>query len=157
MGLFAPPIRAVRTLQYWWLGFTGLLLAGGLVVFGHSYGQAGSVREALTHYPHFQHQVVHQLLVFLLLLVVSTTARKAVWWLAIGIITIKAVFLVAYYVTTNIAIQSSEYYGEFMYCCTVLHLRYVPGMFFSEPFSLALLGLYAYWVVVCWSIVQTKA
>jgi hypothetical protein len=139
MAPFAPSIRDVRTLQYWWLGFAGLLLIGGLVV-----------------YTPFQRQVRFQFLVFLLLLVVSTTAKKAVWWLAVGIIVLKAGLLVAYYLTTTIAVQSKMYYEELLYCCTVLHLRYVPGIFFSEPFSLALLGLYAYWLVVCRRILRTK-
>jgi hypothetical protein len=156
MAPFAPSIRDVRTLQYWWLGFAGLLLIGGLVVFFRSYDQAGSVQQALHHYTPFQRQVRFQFLVFLLLLVVSTTAQKAVWWLAVGIIVLKAGLLVAYYLTTTIAVQSKMYYEELLYCCTVLHLRYVPGIFFSEPFSLALLGLYAYWLVVCRRILRTK-
>jgi hypothetical protein len=123
-------------------GGLGLLLIGGLVVFFRSYDQAGSVQQALHHYTPFQRQVRLQFLVFLLLLVVSTTAQKAVWWLAVSIIVLKAGLLVAYYLTTTIAVQSKMYYEELLYCCTVLHLR-VPGIFFSEPFSLALLGLYA--------------
>ena len=157
MTPFAPPLRDVRTLQYWWFGFAGLLLAGGMVVYFRSYGQVRSVHEALQHYSTFRHQVVRQFLVFLLLLVVSTTARKAVWWLAVGIITSKAVYLVVYYATTNIPVQSNSYYGEFLHCCTALHLSFLPGLFFSEPFSLALLGLYAYWLVLCCRILRTGA
>jgi len=100
---------------------------------------------------------VLQLVVFLLLLVVSTTARKAVWWLAVGIIATKAALLVAYYLTPDIAVQSTSYYSEFLYCCLVLHLRYLPGLFFDEPFSVALLGLYAYWLVLCGQMLRTTA
>lgn len=155
MVSFAPARRDVRTLQYWWLGFAGLLLAGGLAVFFRSYYQTGSVREALQHFGPFRHGVAHQRLVFLLLLVVSTTARKAVWWLAVGIIVLKAASLVAYYLTHTLAVQSVSYYNDLSYCCQVLHLSLVPGLFFTEPCSLAILGLYCYWLVICWRILRT--
>lgn len=156
MAPFTPSSRDVRTLQYWWLGFAGLLLIGGLVVFVRSYAQEGSVQQALHHYAPFQRQVRFQFLVFLLLLVVSTTAQKAAWWLAVGVIVLKAGLLVAYYSTTTITVQSKMYYEELMHCCTVLHLRYVPGIFFTEPFSLALLALYTYWLVLCRRILRTN-
>jgi hypothetical protein len=155
MAPFAPPFRDVRTLQYWWLGFMGLLLAGGLTVLGRNYAQVGSFGEALQWNRHFLHQVLHQLLVFTLLLVVSYTGRKAVWWLAISIITLKATFLVFYFTATNWGVNSSVYYEEFSYCCEVLHLDFVLGIFFSDPISLVtMLSLYAYWLLMCLGILR---
>lgn len=153
---FAPPAQDVRKLQYWWLGFAGLLLAGGIGALGRSYNHLGSISQVLRVQHSFFHQLQNQLFIFVLLLVVSCTGRKAVWWVAVAIIVIKAAHLVLYYVTTDFWIRSDSYYSEFSYCCTVLHLRIVPGIFFDDPISLvAMLGLYLYWLVVCRRILST--
>jgi len=155
---FVSPAQEVRKLQYWWLGFVGLLLAGGIGAIGRSYGRIGSISAVLRGQHSFFHQLEHQLFIFSLLLLVSYTGRKAVWWVAVGIIVLKAVFLVSYYLTTNYQIRSDSYYGEFSYCCTVLHLRVLPGLFFSDPINLvAMLGLYGYWLVVCRRILSDSA
>lgn len=75
---FIPPVQDVRKLQYWWLGFAGLLLAGGMGAIYRSYDRLGSISEVLRVHHAFFHQVENQFFIFVLLLVVSCTGRKAV-------------------------------------------------------------------------------
>jgi hypothetical protein len=150
MTPFVPPAREVRKLQYWWLGFAILLAAGGLTVLLQNGYRTGSLEGAFHGRRAFLHQVEHQLGIFLLLLVVSYTARKAVWWVAVGIIACKAISLVSYYLTTNWQESSIGYYEVLTYSCTLLHLGPVPSIIFIEPINLVtMLGLYAYWLVLC--------
>jgi hypothetical protein len=146
----------IRKLQYWWLGFAVLLLAGWLASFLRGLSFTGSFTGALWYMRGFKHTVETDFMGFVLLLAVSCTARKAWWWVAIARIGYKAALLLVFYWNTYYLSEYSYYKDGFSYSCVLLHLEPVRCLLFLDPFRmLTLPALYAYWLFLCIRIWRT--
>jgi hypothetical protein len=142
----------IRTLQYWWLGFALLLASGWGAARMKCYDYTGSLPGALAFPSAVAHTVRHELMDYVLLLVVTCTARKAVWWVAIGLLGYKAAYLLLHsYVAPN------QYYHEgLQQSCALLHLELVGRVLFGEGARLLTLpALYVYWLWLCVRILRT--
>jgi hypothetical protein len=148
----------IRKLRYWWLGFAVLLTGGWVTERLRYYGFTGSLSEALAWPSRFVHGVQHELTWLTLLLVVSDTTRKALWWVAIARIVFKAA--VALFFFWDPFHASITFYNDaeiLRHSFGLLHLSPVSRILLNgSPFSLLLqLALYAYWLWLCLRIMRT--
>jgi hypothetical protein len=154
--------QARLILRRWWTGFALLILTGMLShLFFSPYGSAWHLYQQRPR--HYVFILGHAAL-FGVMIAATYLNQKALWWVAIVIISLKLYRLLKYYLLVDYFIMSIHYNQDYMMVFYRLqyisHLLWIPGqlLFGNDAVSAAFLTtLYVYWLVQCRRLLHAPA